>query len=151
MEKLSPHCVAWTLLLRCSWVKNNSKKLNPFHSCAGKTSKGREQVKQGYDILAGSGDFGCEEVRSLTDRTWLAKASSTGTLVPAKPVDSGCEVRWGSNTLHWWNLSFSNTLCSPVRNASAVRLSQPSTRKTEMALLRWLQNGVFGTLNVLSD
>lgn len=66
-----------------------------------KLQRVEHKLSKDYDILSGSGDFGCEEVRSLTDRTWLAKASSTGTLVPAKPVDSGCDVRWGSNTLHW--------------------------------------------------
>lgn len=123
--------------------QKNLKKSYPFHSCAGETSKGSTQLKQGlwYSFCCcGSGDFGCEEVWSLIDRT---KASSTDTVVPAKPVDFRCGARWGWNSLLWWNLSFGNTFCICISNDSAVQLSQTGTYKTEMALLRWWQKGAF--------
>lgn len=132
-----------TATVLSGWKK---KKSHPFLSCAGETSKGRAQFKQGlwYSFCCcGSGDFGCEEVWSLIDGTWLAKASSIDTVAPAKPVLFGCGARWGWSRFHWWNLSFSNILCIPIRSASAVQLSQPSTYKTEMALLRRLQKGTF--------
>lgn len=117
-----------------------------FHSRSDETSKCRAQLQQGLwcsFCCCGSVDFGCEEVRSLIDRTRLAKASSIGTVVPATPVDFGCGARWGWNQLHWWNLSFSNTLCIPIRNASEVQLSQLSAYKSGMAFLTRLQKGAF--------
>lgn len=60
--------------------QKNLKESHPFHSCAGETSKGSTQLKQGrwYSFCCcGSGDFGCEEVWSLTDRTWQKPRAQT--------------------------------------------------------------------------
>lgn len=59
--------------------QKNWKESYPFHSCAGETSKGSTQFKQGlwYFCCCGSGDFGCEEVWSLIDRTWQKPRAQT--------------------------------------------------------------------------
>lgn len=98
MEKLSPHCVAWTLLLRCSWVKNNSKKLNPFHSCAGKTSKGRAQVKQGLIFFLALGILGVKRCGPwLTGRGWQKPQAQAHLYQPNLWI---LVVRWGGAQTH---------------------------------------------------
>lgn len=133
--------------------QKNLKESHPFHTCAGETSKGSTQLKQGWwysFCCCGSGDFGCEEVWSLTDRTWQKPRAQTLLYQPNLWIlvvgQGGAEIDCTGEI---------SILAIPSASVLEMIL-QSSYLRQALTRLRWLCSGggrreLFGTQNVLSE